>query len=114
MRKLYDLARVTTATVGTGTLTLGAPVVGFLSFATAGVSDGDVVPYGIRSTDGSLTEAGYGTYAAAGPTLTRVVTSSTNGGSPVALGGASEVFVSPLAVNYTAINVAEHAMCGGL
>jgi hypothetical protein len=36
--KLYNLARVSTATTGTGTITLGAAVSGYLTFALAGLS----------------------------------------------------------------------------
>ena len=39
MGKLYNLARMTTATVGTGTIALGAAVSGYLTFANAGVAD---------------------------------------------------------------------------
>jgi hypothetical protein len=58
MAKLYNLARVTTATTGTGTMTLGAAVAGYLTFAGAGVQNGDVVAYAIK--DGSNSEIGRG------------------------------------------------------
>jgi len=55
MGRLYNLARVRTSTTGTGTITLGGAVTGFLTFAGAGVQNGDVVAYAIR--DGSNSEA---------------------------------------------------------
>jgi hypothetical protein len=90
--KLYNLARMTTATTGTGTITLGSAVSGFLTFATAGVADGDVVSYGIK--DGSNSEVGTGTYTASGTTLTRTVTKSTNSGSAINLSGTAEVYIT--------------------
>jgi hypothetical protein len=42
--KLYNLARMTTPTTGTGTITLGSAV---LTFASAGVQNGETVSYGI-------------------------------------------------------------------
>lgn len=89
--KLANLARMSTATTGTGTITLGSAVSGFLTFATAGVNDGDVVAYGIA--DGSNSEVGTGTYTAAGTTLSRTVTKSTNSDSAINLSGSAEVFV---------------------
>ena len=62
MAKLYNLARMTTATTGAGTITLGSAVSGFLSFAGAGAANGDVVSYGIL--DGANSEVGTGTYTA--------------------------------------------------
>lgn len=90
---LYNLARMDTATTGTGTITLGSAVSGYLSFASAGVSNGDVVSYGI--IDGASSEHGYGTYTSAGTTLTRNVTNSTNGGSAITLSGSAQVFICP-------------------
>jgi hypothetical protein len=92
MAKLYDLARMTTATTGTGTITLGAAVSGFLTFALAGVSDGDVVSYGIK--DGANSECGTGTYTASGTTLSRTVTKSTNSNAAISLSGSAEVYVT--------------------
>jgi hypothetical protein len=91
MAKLYNLVRMTTATTGAGTITLGAAVSGFLSFAGAGVANGDVVAYGIK--DGANSEVGTGTYTSSGTTLTRTVTTSTNSNSAISLSGAAEVFI---------------------
>jgi autotransporter-associated beta strand protein len=95
MAKLYNLARMTTATTGTGTITLGAAVSGYLTFALAGIADGDVIDYAVK--DGTNSEIGTGTYAAAATTLTRAVTRSTNSNSPISLSGTAEVFISPRA-----------------
>lgn len=95
MAKLYNLARMTTATTGTGTITLGAAVNGYLTFAQAGVANGEVVDYAIK--DGSSSEQGTGTYTSSGATLTRTVTRSTNSNAPINLSGTAEVFISPRA-----------------
>lgn len=95
MAKLYNLARMTTATTGTGTITLGAAVSGYLTFALAGVANGDVIDYAIK--DGSNSEHGTGTYTSTGTTLTRTVTSSTNANAAISLSGTAEVFISPRA-----------------
>jgi hypothetical protein len=93
MAKLYNLARMTTATTGTGTITLGIAVSGYLTFALAGVADGDIVSYGIN--DGLNSEVGTGTYTASGTTLTRTVTASTNGNAAINLSGTAQVFITP-------------------
>lgn len=95
MAKLLNLARVRTATTGIGSITLGAAVSGFKTFAGAGAADGDVIAYSIR--DGVHSEMGYGTYTAATLTLTRNVRSSTNGDLPIVLSGNAEVLSSPSA-----------------
>src|SRR3979409_2301963 len=107
MAKLYNLARMTTATTGTGTITLGAAVSGFLSFAGAGVANGEVVAYGIK--DGANSEVGTGTYTSSGTTLTRNVTTSTNGNSAISLSGAAEVFVTARADDLTTTQAAAEA-----
>ncbi len=95
---LYNLARVVTATTGTGTVTLGSAVSGFLSFADAGVQNGDVVSYAIK--DGTSSEIGTGTYSSTGPTLTRTVINSTNSGNAINLSGSAEVFITPNAADF--------------
>ena len=95
MPKLYNLARMTTATTGTGTITLGSASSGFLTFAAAGVANGDIVFYGIK--DGANSEVGYGTYTASGPTLSRNVVKSTNSNAAIALSGAAEVYITAVA-----------------
>ena len=97
MAKLYNLARMTTATTGTGPITLGAAVSGYLTFAQAGVNDGDGVSYGI--SDGANSEVGTGTYSASGTTLTRSPTSSTNGNAAISLSGTAQVFITPRAAD---------------
>ena len=61
MTKLYNLARMNTATTGTGTITLSTAVSGYLTFALAGVQNGDIVWYGISDTGSNNTEVGFGT-----------------------------------------------------
>jgi hypothetical protein len=92
MAKLYNLARMTTATTGTGTITLGSAVASYLSFASSGVQDGDTVTYAI--VDGSNREIGRGVYTASGTTLTRTVLESTNSNTAINLSGSAEVFIT--------------------
>ena len=92
---LVNRAKMTTATTGTGTITLGSAVSGYQSFADAGVSDGDEVSYVIE--DGTSWEIGRGTYTASGTTLSRSVLESTNSDTAINLSGSAEVFVSGIA-----------------
>ncbi len=100
IQKLFNLARVTTTTVGTGTMNLGSAVPGFLTFDDSGVQDGDVVSYGIR--DGTGSEVGRGTYNSSGSTLSRdTIIKSTNANAAIPLTGAgAEVFITPLAEDF--------------
>jgi hypothetical protein len=99
--KLYNLARMTTPTTGTGTLSLGAAVSGFLGFAAAGVADGETVTYAIN--DGAASEIGRGVYSSAGPTLTRAVLKSTNGDAAINLSGSAQVFITAAKEDFVAL-----------
>lgn len=103
MGKLVNRARMTTATAGTGTITLGSAVSGYQDFATAGVANGDVVSYCIE--DGVNWEVGTGTYTSAGTTLSRTLVQSSTG-SLLSLSGAAQVFVTAQAADLFPVPVA--------
>ena len=98
MVKLVNRAKMSTATTGTGTITLGSAESGYQSFAAAGVADGDVVRYVIE--DGTNWEIGTGTYTVSGTTLSRTVSESSNAGSPINLSGSAVVFVGATAEDF--------------
>lgn len=95
--KLYNRARVTITSTGTGTLSLGSPVSGYQSFASAGAQNNDVVSYVIE--DGLNWEVGTGTFSSAANTLTRTVTQSSSGATAISVTTAAQVFISPLAAD---------------
>lgn len=91
-------AKMTTPTVGTGTLTLGTASLGYQSFAAAGVVDGETVTYVIE--DGVNWEIGKGVYSSIGPTLTRTLIQSSTG-SLLVLTGLASVFQAPIADDFS-------------
>ena len=95
MVKLVNRAKMTTATTGTGTITLGSAVDGFQTFAAAGVANADVVRYVIE--DGDAWEIGTGTYTASGTTLSRSPVESSIGGGAITLSGDATVFIGATA-----------------
>lgn len=102
MPTLVNRAKMSTATTGTGTITLGSAVSGYQSFAAAGVVDGDSVRYVIE--DGANWEIGEGTYSSSGTTLARNVSESSNAGSPINLSGSAVVFVGATAQDFFGAN----------
>jgi Chaperone of endosialidase len=89
---LADRVQETTATTGTGTLTLGGAVSGYQSFAVVG--NGNACFYAI--VNGSAWEVGIGTYSTTGPSLARttVLSNSSGNTSPITLVGASSVLLT--------------------
>lgn len=76
MANLRDRVKVTTATTGTGTVTLGAAVAGFRTFASAYTAD-RMVTYAVD--DGAAWETGVGLYSVTNNTLTRTMDASSTG-----------------------------------
>lgn len=97
MAKLFNRAKMTTSTTGTGTITLGSASNGFQSFADAGVANGDVVQYVIE--EGSNFEIGTGTYTSSGTTLTRSPTESSNSDAAITLAGQATVSITAVAAD---------------
>ena len=89
---------MTTATTGTGTITLGSAVDGFQTFTAAGVADGDTVRYCIEDGTSSF-ELGSGVFTASGTTLTRVVSESSNSNNAINLSGDAIVFITAIAAD---------------
>jgi hypothetical protein len=84
-----DRVKETTATTGTGTVTLAGASAGFQSFSVIG--DANTTYYTLVS--GSEWEVGIGTYTSSGTTLSRdTVLESSDNGSKIVLAGTSDVF----------------------
>jgi len=98
MVKLVNRAKMTTATTGTGTITLGSAVDGFQTFAAAGVSNGETVRYCIEDGTSNF-ELGSGVFTASGTTLTRVVSESSNSNNAINLSGDAIVFITAIAAD---------------
>ncbi len=90
-----DRVKETTATTGTGTITLAGAEPNFITFTSA-LSDGDTTYYAIVDDANSDFEVGLGTFTASGTTLARTtVLASSNSGSAVDLqSGTKEVFIN--------------------
>lgn len=103
----HNLAKMTTATTGTGTLSLGTASLGFNTFEDAGVVDQEVVTYCIQ--DGSSYETGRGTYTSLGQTLARgEILASSNGGAPLDLSGQATVCLTLAAEDLAQFALATH------
>ena len=91
---------MTTATTGTGTITLAVAKNGYFTFAEAGLTNANTARYKI--IDGNDFEIGIGTYTSAGTTFSRdtVLASKiagTAGTSKINLSGTAEIFLTEAA-----------------
>lgn len=104
---LLNLVRMTTVTTGTGTVTLGSAVQGFLTVAQAGGVNGATYSYAIEAdyvTVGdelvaSSREVGTGVYTVSGTTFSRSVISSTNSNALLNLAGDAQIIITPNALD---------------
>lgn len=94
---LFNLAAMTVASTGTGTITLGSAAtingVTYLSFAGSGVADQTPVYYSIN--DIGQSEIGLGTYSTSGTSLTRGPITSTNANAAINMTAAAIVKITP-------------------
>lgn len=111
MVKLVNRAKMSTATTGTGNITLGSAESGYQSFADAGVADGETVRYVIE--DGTAWEIGTGTYTASGTTLSRTVTESSNSDAAITLSGSAVVYVTATSADIESRPFAMTLLFGG-
>jgi hypothetical protein len=112
MAVLKNRAGVSTATTGTGTITLGSALAAgvapnaaaWQTFAAAGVANADQVRYLILDSNGAW-EYGTGTYTSSGTTLSRasgamdgtVAGQKSSSGSLLSLSGNAQVFIAAIA-----------------
>jgi hypothetical protein len=99
------MARMSMAVApGTGPAILGTAIFGYQSFSAAGAVDGESFSYNISdfNTQGILTawEVGTGTYAVAGPTLTRAPLYSSNGNAAINASALAQAWITALATDF--------------
>ena len=104
-----------TATVGTGTVTLGTAVAPYLTAALAGMRDGDTVDYSIVDVTGGNSEGGYGVLGSSQTTLTRNPITSTNSNNAISISGSAVVRIAPMKRTFDGLSgPTVHANFGGL
>ena len=109
---LADRVRETTATTGTGTVTLAGAATGFQSFSAIG--NGNSTYYTIAGQGTNEWEVGIGTYTSSGTTLSRdTVLSSSNSGSLVNFSsGTKDVFVTQPAERTVYVGASDQTIYG--
>ena len=99
--KMYNRARMTVTSTGTGALSLGVAVAGYQTFSSAGAQNSDTVSYTIE--DGVNWEIGTGTFNSVAGTLSRTVTQSFNGTtygtSAISVTTSAQVYITALAAD---------------
>jgi hypothetical protein len=90
MPYIADRVQETTATTGTGAVTLAGAVTGYRTFATAFGSDSQVVAYLLVS--GTAWEVGKGTFNGTTGLTRDLIRSSSAAGALITLAGTSNVF----------------------
>jgi hypothetical protein len=106
---LADRVKFTTATTGTGTITVSAAVAGYVTPAGSGqLADADVVPIFIEGAAGAW-EHSLATLGSTQTTLTRVLRKSSTG-SLLNLSGTSTVFIDPGAADLAMKVVASYTV----
>jgi hypothetical protein len=91
----FNRVKFTTATTGTGTITVGSAVANFRTPADASIPDGTTVSYMIE--EGAAWETGHGVTGSSGTTLTRGVLQSSASNALITLAGAATVRLTYLA-----------------
>lgn len=102
----YDRVKASTATTGTGTITVGGALTGFRPFTV--IVDGDTVSYVI--TNGTNWEVGKGVWNNTAGTLSRSPFLSSNSNGLINLVGSSIVAVTVMASDLQAIEDSGVAM----
>jgi hypothetical protein len=93
-----DRVLETTATTGTGTLTLAGAVTGYQSFAAIG--NANTCMYAIEDRNTGAWEVGIGTYTSSGTTLSRTtILASSNAGSAVSFAAGTKYVFATLAAS---------------
>lgn len=112
MTYLADRVQETTATTGTGTVTLAGAVAGYRTFATAFGASPVQVSYLIVS--GTAWEVGVGTFNGTTSLARDTVLSSSNSNSAITLAGTSNVFcTAPASLLNNATHGSSYAMSRG-
>jgi hypothetical protein len=98
---MYNRARMTVTSTGTGALSLGVAVAGYQTFSSAGAQNSDTVSYTIE--DGVNWEIGTGTFNSVAGTLSRTVTQSfdgtTYGTAAISVTTSAQVYITALAAD---------------